>query len=129
MNNTITGFFIDPLYNIAEPRTIGKSLDAYYALLRCDTIDIVSRSIGEEPYDIICDDEALLKADPIPSAIDRKGRAALYNPIFIVNYDGVDDVCSLTPDDIKHLQSCLTSIVLHVDGETYAATAITGLPY
>lgn len=130
MPETITGFFVDPENNTAEPCTIEKSLDAYYELLQCDLIDIVSRSIGEEFYYIICDDEALLKADPIPSAIDRKGEVVLCGPIFIVNDDGECDVCSLTPDDIKHLQKRVSKFALRKSQHSSRIiTAITGLPY
>lgn len=104
MTNTITGFFVDPENNIAEPRTIDKSLEGYYALLRCDIIDIVGRVIGDEAYDIICDDEALLKENPIPSAIDWYNRPAMCGPIFVVNYDGGEDVTDLSPDDIANIR-------------------------
>lgn len=123
---TITGFFIDPENNIAEERTIPKTLDAYYNLLRCDTIDIVSRVIGGECYDIICDDEALLKENPVPSAIDHYNNVALCNPIFIVNYDGGDDVCSLHPDDIAALRTHIRTRAL-VDADFKAITCIYGL--
>lgn len=36
-------------------------LDEWYRLLRCDLIDIVSRQIGGRYFDIICDDEGLLR--------------------------------------------------------------------
>lgn len=123
---TITGFFIDPENNIAEPRTIEKSLDAYYTLLRCDCIDIVSRVIGGECYDIICDDEALLKENPVPSAFDHYNNVALCNPIFIVNYDGDCDVCSLHPEDIASLRTHIRTRAL-VDADFKAFTCICGV--
>lgn len=97
---TIRGFLIDPENNIAEERTIEKSLDSYYATLRCSCIDIVSREIAGEAFDIICDDEALLVDNPCPSALDRVHNVALCGPIFVVNYDGKDDVADLSDWDV-----------------------------
>jgi len=125
---TITGFFIDPENNVAEERTIPKTLDAYYELLRCDCIDIVSRVIGGEVYDIICDDEALLKENPVPSAVDTMGGVALCNPIFVVNYDGGDDVCSLHPEDIAALRTHIrTRALVGADFKTITFTCIHGI--
>jgi len=95
MTKTITGVLIDPEKGIAEVRTIEKSLPSYYALLRCTCIDIVSRNIGARTFDIICDDEGLLCDQPWPSAVDNVGRGMLYGPLFIVRFDGRNDVTSL----------------------------------
>lgn len=100
MAKTITGYFVDPENSIAEPRTIEKSLEGYYALLRCDTIDIVSRRIGGRPFDIICDDEGLFKDPLYISATDRDGSPALVGSILVVKFDGKDDVTSLTEEEL-----------------------------
>ena len=99
----ITGVLVNPADQVIEPATIEKSLEGYYKLLDCDCIDIVHRQIGGKYFGIICDDEALLKADPVPAAVDRQGRVVLYNRLFIVSFDGVDDVRSLTDDEIQHV--------------------------
>ena len=100
---TIRGFLIDPENNIAEERTIEKSLDSYYATLRCSCIDIVSRPIFNRNFDIICDDEALLTCDPYPSALSVLHDVALCGPIFVVRFDGKDDVTDLEPGDTEFL--------------------------
>lgn len=107
---TIRGFLIDPENNIAEERTIEKSLDSYYATLRCSCIDIVSRVIGGECYDIICDDEGLLKDEPYVAAVDHYGNVAFVGAIFLVNYDGGEDVTDLSDDDIANLSAHLQGV-------------------
>ena len=105
MKNTkkITGILVNVWDGVACKATIEKSLDSYYKTLNCDCIDIVSRHIGGQGFDIICDDEALLKANPRPSAMHPDGNVALCGNLFIVNYDGMGDVCSLRQGQIDHV--------------------------
>ena len=116
-STTIRGFFIDPANNIAEERTIKKSLDGYYSLLNCDTITCASRYVGDRhhAYDIICDDEGLFKDITYPSAIDMDGSVVLVGAIFVVKFDGTDDWTSIDDADVEHLRDNLRS-VFTVDG-------------
>ena len=127
-SKTIRGFFIDPENNIAEERTIEKSLDSYYSLLRCDTIDIVSRSIGGKRYDIICDDEALLKAPTYASALDSDGHPALFNSLFVVKFDGRDDVTDLDDEDINNVGNHLTAVMVMM-GDFITYNLLEGVDY
>ena len=124
---TIRGFLIDPENGIAEERTIEKSLDSYYATLRCSCIDIVSRVIGGECYDIICDDEGLLKDPHYISAIDHYGHPALVGAIFVVNYDGGEDVCDLSEQDVGNLDLHLVNLLDEKDGDIFAYRALHGV--
>lgn len=126
---TIRGFFIDPENNTAEERTIEKSLDSYYSLLRCDTIDIVSRSIGGKRYDIICDDEALLKAPAYASALDSNGHPALVNALFVVKFDGRDDVTDLDDEDINNVGNHLTAVMTMLDDDIISYCLLEGVDY
>lgn len=105
MPDTITGVFIDPENGIATVRTIDKSLPAYYSLLRCSSIDIVSRSLGSLTVDIICDDEGLLCDTPWLSAVDNIGRGMLVGPLFVVKFDGREDVTSLSDLEVLRVLS------------------------
>lgn len=124
---TIRGFFIDPENNTAEERTIPKSLDSYYSLLRCDTIDIVSRVVGGECYDIICDDEGLLKDPHYISAVDHYGKPALVGALFVVKYDGVEDVCDLSEPDVDNLDLHLVNLIDEKGDNLFTYRALYGL--
>lgn len=125
----ITGYFVDPENCIAEPRTIDKSLEGFYALLRCDCIDMPERRIGDEYFTIICDDEGLLKAGNVVSAFDRMGNPALVGPIFVVKFDGKDDVRSLTEEELGFVDYYRETGWAIVDGEVKVYRFLTGLEY
>lgn len=118
MGNTqkITGVLVDLEKGVARKATIDKSLEGYYKALNCDCIDIVSRSIGGQGFDIICDDEALLKAFPKTSAVSKNGMPVLYGNLFVVNYDGMGDVCSLREGQIEHI---LRHTIRITDGDNH----------
>ena len=106
MENTklITGYLIDPKTNTAKPAMIQANLSSYYETLSCDIIDIGSRTIGGKRYAVICDDEALCKADPLISAISDWGQPMLFNALFVVNEDySAGELLSLTQEDIDHI--------------------------
>lgn len=99
----ITGVLVNPAERVARKATIPATLEGYYAALGCSCIDIVTRKIGGKAFDIICDDEALLKADPIPSACNYNGYGMLYGAIFICNYAGNGELASLTDDECMYV--------------------------
>lgn len=127
--NKITGYFVDPENCIAEPRTIEKSLEGYYALLRCTCIDIPSRMIGDRRFDIICDDEGLLKEGNFISARGRDGTPMLVGPIFVVKFDGKEDVTSLTQEELDYVDLYREAGWNIVDGHIHVARVLTGLDY
>lgn len=99
----ITGILIDVEKETAKVTTIEKELDAYYEALNCDTIDIVSRKIGKRYYDIVCDDEGLFKDSPRISAINDMGGVMFVGNLFIVRFNGEDDIESLTDADVTYI--------------------------
>lgn len=127
---TITGYFVDPENCIAEPRTIDKSLEGYYALLRCDLIDMPERRIGGEYFTIICDDEGLLKEGNMVSAYDPMGNPALVGPIFVVKFDGGEDVRSLTEEELDLVgEHVMQGITATPDGMPCLTAFLIGLEY
>ena len=104
MENKITAYLIDPETKTAKPVTITASLESYYSTLRCDLIDIVDRRIGGKRYTIICDDEALLRDDPLISAIGDLGNPMLAGSLLVVNSDRhAGTLLSLEQSDIDHI--------------------------
>lgn len=101
----IKGVLFDVKNESCEAVEIGKSLNNYYEVLDCTTIDIVPRKIGGRDFLIICDDEGLYSSDPQISAIDILGQPQLVGNLFIVKFDGVDDVTSLNDDEIEFIKS------------------------
>lgn len=82
-----------------------EGLSDYYEMLRCRTIDIVTRKIGRKWYDIIVDDEGLLKEDPLISAIDDFGRVMLVGSLIICGVaDDEGELTDLNANDIQYIK-------------------------
>lgn len=79
------------------------SLQGYYDALNCSLFDITTRKIGEHFYDIYCDDEGLLKCNPIVSAIDSDGAPALVGNLFVVKHNEEGETISLTESQIHEV--------------------------
>ena len=78
---------------------IEDNLNVFYKMLKCKTIDIVTRKIDNNYYDIICDDNGLLKGVPITSAIDNKNKSALVGNLLVVGLPNDDgDLQGLTDE-------------------------------
>lgn len=109
----IKGILIDVKNEKVETIEIDKTLKEYYRILNCDTIDITERKIGDNTYDIICDDEGLFKSKPKISAITKQSQPALVGNLFIVKFDGREDETSLDDEDIelimKHIKTIYTN--------------------
>lgn len=99
----ITGILIDANNQQCHTLTIKDELETYYELLDCSIIDIVERKINNKVFCVICDDEGLLGAYPIPSAhYKTDGNLAFVGNLFIVNQaDENGELQSLTKEDIK----------------------------
>lgn len=77
-------------------------LDEFYKILDCYTIDIVQRTINGKVFDIVCDDEALLKDDPTPSAVRKDGKIMLVGNLFICNHYK-EYLTSLSKEDCRFI--------------------------
>lgn len=105
------GFLVNVNEKTAGAVEFEAGLDNYYRLLDCDCIDIVTRTVDGREFDIICDDEALLKDSPVPSAIGKHGQAVLFGNLLIVHHDEEGNTVGLSDDDVKALTAA-TSIYL-----------------
>ena len=103
----ITGIYVNAVRCTHETVTVDDTLEGYYKLLDVETIDIVTRKIGGVYYDIVCDDDALLKPVKVASMIDEYGWTMLVGNLFIVRSDGEGGLVSLTDDDVIRILGCL----------------------
>lgn len=90
MKNLLHGVLVDVEQETVSVMEIPDELDELYRILNCDCIDIVVRRIGSKLFNIICDDEALLKDWPKISAIDNLGRPMLCGNLFIVGGETIN---------------------------------------
>lgn len=103
MARTITGVLLDAYEKRVDRAEIAADLRAYYAVLDCNCIDIVSRTIGGKRYDIVCDDEGLFKEDCRISAVDSNYEPMLVGSLFVCQHDGEGNEISISEDDIAHV--------------------------
>lgn len=81
---------------------IDGSLDAYYEVLGCDLIDVTERCIAGRWYDVVCDDEGLLKSNPKVSAVDNNNEPVLVGNLLLTHHDDEGHLTSLTDEDIEY---------------------------
>ena len=86
--------------NVAE---LSGKLEGYYKALECDTIDIVSRNIGGEYYDIVCDDEGLFKENFVSMICEVTLEPMLVGNLFICRHNRRGNEVSLTADDVTNI--------------------------
>ena len=95
-----------------DTREIEDDLDTFYSIIGCDCIDIPVRKIGGKYYDIICDDEGLLKSDTIVSAINENTwETMLVGNLIICNHDDEGNMVGLTDEDIEKIRQHTTTVM------------------
>ena len=107
-------FVIDVKECKAFATDIDDQLEEFYRIIGCDCIDIVVRTINGKSFDIICDDECLLKPNTV-SAVDSKNKPMLVGNLIVCNYGGGGELAELSEDDVKHLEDSYT---IASDGRT-----------
>jgi len=97
-----------------------NDLEDYYRLMEVDIIDIVAREINGKYYDIICDDEGLLKEKPIPTVFDTNKQPMLCGNIIIAGLaDETGYMTDLSNEDIDRICNSI-GVVRMIDGKEYA---------
>lgn len=84
------GFAIDPRKNAELVETNG--LDDYYKVIGCDCIDITILAIDGHLFNVVVDDEGLLKGGAVPSVYSLNGEPLLVNTAIVF---GVEEDCEL----------------------------------
>ena len=88
-------------FNVGEIR---NDLQAFYETIDCDIIDIVVREVYEKPFDIIVDDEGLLKEAPIVTAIDADFQPMLVGTLIFCHHDSKGNLTSISEEDERALR-------------------------
>ena len=106
---TLHGILIDTVNNEARPITINDSIENYYKILNCNTIDIVERKIKNRHFNIVCDDEGLFSNSPKISGITSDLKSILVGNLFITG--GVDENGYLTSLSEEEEKDVLDNVV------------------
>jgi hypothetical protein len=104
------------------------TLENIYKILDVETIDVAVRKIGNFTYDIICDDEGLLK-DSLPSAVTDKDEVQLVGNLLLVNHDEEGNFTSLTDEQIEDLGKHLVMAMMAYRGDTRVYGLLKGVEY
>lgn len=108
---TLKGVYIGDTFKIVE---VKDDIHEFYKLLDVECIDIVSTTVNGIPVDIVCDDEALLKSDPVPHAVNSDGRACLFGKLLVVGIaDSKGDLTSLTDEQCTKVLHSAGLIEIH----------------
>lgn len=108
---SMVGYKIDPFNMDAELVEV-NGLDDYYREIGCDCVDIAVVSVHGTPFNVIVDDEGLLKGGAIASVFDGNGIPRLVNVAIVLGFGEDCDVRSLTTSEVRAL-SDETYVVSH----------------
>ena len=94
---------------------VEPSLKEYYRLIGCDCIDIVVREIDGHPYNIVLDDEGLLKPNRITAmslTSDVFGNTErLAGTLLVFGLDEECDLAGLDDDEVLQIQRHIVSAI------------------
>jgi hypothetical protein len=83
-------------------KDIENELDTFYEIIGCRCIDIPRRKVGGKYFDIIVDDEGLLKDAPRCTAVDPNTLdSMLFGTLIFTNSDDEGNTVGLSDEDIK----------------------------
>lgn len=99
----ILGLLFDPETKPGYKVEIPNTLESLQSIIDAELIDIVEYRINGTNYDIIVDDEGLLKENPIPSAMIGNNDGLLFGKLFICHSDEEGNETSLEPDELVYL--------------------------
>lgn len=99
--------YLDIENNNCEIVDIKDDLNVFYKMLNCRTVEMPERKIGVKShyyYTFICDEEGLLKDNPMPSALNDLGRPMLFGNLLIVNVDyKTGELKELSVEDCEYI--------------------------
>lgn len=107
-------YYIDTKTDKCEVIDVEPKLDEYYRLIHCDCIDIVMREVQGRRYNIVLDDEGLLKPNRISvTSVDTDlfgNQERLAGSLLIFGVDEIEyDLRSLTDDEVEQIKRRITN--------------------
>ena len=109
--NKVTGVLIDVKNRTTVVYTVNSgTLEEYYRILNCTTFDIASRRIGDNYYDIYCDDEGLLQCNPVVSAVSEDRKPMLVGNLFVTKTNDEGETISLTAEEISEVLAAVVNL-------------------
>lgn len=127
MEKKLKGFLIDPINGTSGVVDFVDKLDVLYKLLNCDRIDITVRNVGKFEYDVVCDDEGLLRDKVIPTAFDENNEPVLVGNLLFCNHDDEGNLSSITDGQIEELERHIGQHVYKYGGSVLAARCVVGM--
>ncbi len=106
--NKIKVLFLD-VENAKEPEIIeinNQNTKDFKKLIGCNTINITQRSFGGKTYCVVADDVGLFKENKKLSVFSHNVYERIYGNVIIANFDGCEDLESLTSVDLIRILSC-----------------------
>lgn len=105
------------------------NLEQLYKLTDCDCIDIVERQVGGIYYDVVCDDEGLLKENPIVTAYNDKDEPMLVGNLLFCHNDEEGNLSGLSDEDIENIISHVHNSMM-ISGRKIVLTGVVrGVEY
>lgn len=104
------GFVIDPNSDTAKLAEV-NGLEDYYRTIGCDCIDISMVYLNNRLFNVVCDDEGLLKGGAVPSVFDGDGNPIIVNTVIVLGADEEScDTRSLTLDEALMLANAMYDV-------------------
>ena len=108
-----------------EAKEIESNLDTYYSEIGCDLIEIPERCIGGKLFNIICDEEGLLKDRPIPSALGNGYKEVIFGNLIVCGLaDDDGELTGITDEDVQLIRDNIRGAAT-VDGDFFLVVALT----
>ena len=100
------GILLDTINQEIKEVDCANDIHEWYKLLNTDIVEMPERQIGGKYYTIICDEEGLLKPEPIISAMNSGIDTMFVGNLLIFNIDRENcDVTDLSKEDIENIKS------------------------
>lgn len=106
----LKGLLIDNSKCEARGCTITDDLDSFYKVLDCETIDIVTRYINGQPFELVIDDEGKSVEGNLPAVrcfLDGQLTDLIVGKVFICHANAEGELTSITEEEMKAIMDTL----------------------